>query len=92
MEYRFLYNNQDLRLGNELTPSQLRNLEDSLEREIIDKTMLILEILTKRAKTREAKLQVEVARLKFMLLRLEGLNDNLSRQVVLVSEIKAPEK
>ncbi|WP_027629633.1 GTPase HflX [Ruminiclostridium cellobioparum] len=66
--------------SNELTPSQLRNLEDSLEREIIDRTMLIIEIFAKRAKTREAKLQVEVARLKFMLPRLEGLNDNLSRQ------------
>lgn len=66
--------------SNELSPSQLRNLEDALEREIIDRTMLILEIFAKRAKTREAKLQVEVARLKYMLPRLTGLNDDLSRQ------------
>ncbi len=66
--------------SNELSPSQLRNLEDALEREIVDRTMLILEIFAKRAKTREAKLQVEVARLKYMLPRLVGLNDDLSRQ------------
>ncbi len=66
--------------NNELSPSQLRNLEDALQREIIDRTMLILEIFAKRAKTREAKLQVDLARLKYMLPRLVGLNDDLGRQ------------
>ncbi len=66
--------------NTELSPIQLRNLEEELNREILDRTMLILEIFAKRAKTREAKLQVEVARLKYMLPRLVGSNENLSRQ------------
>ncbi len=65
---------------NELSPSQLRNLEDALERDVMDRTMLILVIFAKRAKTREAKLQVEVARLQYMLPRLIGSNEDLGRQ------------
>jgi GTPase len=65
---------------NELTPSQLRNLEKSFGRKIMDRTSLILEIFAKRAKTREAKLQVEVARLQYMLPRLIGSNLSLGRQ------------
>lgn len=66
--------------NNELSPSQLRNLEKELECEVIDRTALILEIFAQRAKTREAKLQVEAARLKYMLPRLVGANENLGRQ------------
>ena len=66
--------------NNELTPSQQRNLEKELERKVIDRTYLILEIFSKRAKTREAKLQVEVARLQYLLTRLIGSNESLGRQ------------
>ncbi|HEX2945990.1 MAG TPA: GTPase HflX [Clostridia bacterium] len=65
---------------NELSPSQLRNLEKALDCSILDRTALILEIFARRAKTREAKLQVEVARLKYMLPRLVGMNGALDRQ------------
>ena len=53
-------------------PSQIRVLEDKLGIEAIDRTMLILDIFARRARTREAKLQVEVARLQYMLPRLVG--------------------
>ncbi|HBM80680.1 MAG TPA: GTPase HflX [Clostridiaceae bacterium] len=66
--------------NNELSPLQLRNLEKELECRVIDRTYLILEIFAKRAKTREAKLQVEVARLQYMLPRLIGSNESLGRQ------------
>lgn len=65
---------------DELSSSQLRNLEKALECKILDRTALILEIFAKRAKTREAKLQVEVASLKYMLPRLIGLNSAMDRQ------------
>lgn len=63
-----------------LSPSQLRNLQEELDLPIMDRTNLILDIFSNRAKSREAKLQVEVARLKYMLPRLVGLHDALSRQ------------
>jgi len=66
--------------NNELSPSQLRNLEEKLEIEVLDRTALILEIFARRAQTREAKLQVEVARLKYMLPRLIGMNEDMDRQ------------
>ncbi len=65
---------------DELSPTQIRNLEKMLDCEVIDRTMLILEIFEKRAKTRESKLQVEVARLKYMLPRLVGMHESLGRQ------------
>src|SRR5699024_6526376 len=65
---------------DELSPSQIRNLEKALKCEVLDRTMLILEIFAKRAKTRESKLQVEVARLKYMLPRLVGMHESLGRQ------------
>ena len=64
---------------DQLSPSQLRNLEKTFECNILDRTSLILEIFAQRAKTREAKLQVEVARLKYMLPRLIGSNENLGK-------------
>ena len=65
---------------NALSPIQLRNLQDALDKPVMDRTTLILEIFSSRAKTKEAKLQVEVARLQYMLPRLVGLHDALSRQ------------
>ena len=66
--------------NNELSPSQLRNLEKALKCRILDRTALILEIFAQRAQTHEAKLQVEVANLKYMLPRLIGSRENLGRQ------------
>ncbi len=66
--------------NNELSSSQLRNIETAIECEVIDRTALILSIFAERAKTREAKLQVEVARLEYLLPRLIGANENLGRQ------------
>jgi GTP-binding protein HflX len=64
---------------NELTPAQLRNLEKALERRVIDRTQLILDIFAARARTREGKLQVELAQLKYLLPRLVGFGAMLSR-------------
>lgn len=66
--------------NDELSPSQIRNLESSLEKKVIDRTILILDIFAERAKTREAQLQVEVAQLQYMLPRLVGLRESLGRQ------------
>ncbi|WP_373898990.1 GTPase HflX [Haloimpatiens sp. FM7315] len=64
---------------DELTGSQIRNVEDALGIRIIDRTTLILEIFARRARTREAKIQVELAQLKYRLPRLTGLGITLSR-------------
>jgi GTPase len=64
---------------NELTPAQLRQLEEKLERKVIDRTQLILDIFAKRARTREGKWQVELAQLKYLLPRLIGAGAALSR-------------
>jgi GTPase len=64
---------------NELSPAQLRNLEAALECKVLDRTQLILDIFASRARTREGKLQVELAQLKYLLPRLVGANDALSR-------------
>lgn len=66
--------------NDELSPSQIRNLEETLNCRVIDRTVLILDIFAERAKTREAQLQVEIARLKYMLPRLIGSGDALGRQ------------
>jgi GTP-binding protein HflX len=66
--------------NHELTPSQLRNLEKALNCRVVDRTNLILEIFEKRAKTREAKLQVEAAHLQYLLPRLIGSYESLGRQ------------
>lgn len=65
---------------NELSPSQIKNLQNALDIKILDRTALILQIFARRAKTKEAKLQVEVASLEYMLPRLVGLNSSLGRQ------------
>jgi GTP-binding protein HflX len=64
---------------NELSPAQLRNLEQALDRKVLDRTQLILDIFARRAQTREGKLQVELAQLKYLLPRLVGAHDALSR-------------
>lgn len=65
---------------NSLSPMQLRNLQDKIGIPVMDRSTLILDIFAKRARSGEAKLQVEVARLQYMLPRLVGLHAALSRQ------------
>ena len=65
---------------DELSPSQIRNLEKELNVNVIDRTLLILDIFAKRASTTEAILEVRLAKLKYMLPRLVGLNNYMSRQ------------
>jgi GTP-binding protein HflX len=64
---------------NELTPAQLRQLEEKLDRKVVDRTQLILDIFARRARTREGKWQVELAQLKYLLPRLVGAGTALSR-------------
>jgi len=66
--------------NDELSPSQIRNLEAELECKVIDRTMLILDIFARRAKSSEAQMQVELAQLQYMLPRLVGLRASLGRQ------------
>ena len=66
--------------NDELTGSQVRNLEDALDVPVVDRTLLILDIFAKRAKTKEAMLQVEVAQLKYLLPRLTSLHASFERQ------------
>lgn len=66
--------------NNELTGSQMKNLEDSIDRKIIDRTGLILDIFARRAKTKEGKLQVELAQLEYRLPRLTGFRNYLSKE------------
>lgn len=64
---------------DELSPGQQRNLEDRVGRKILDRTQLILDIFARRARTREGKLQVELAQLSYLLPRLAGKGITLSR-------------
>ena len=64
---------------DELSPAQLRNLEDALGTKVMDRTMVILDIFASRATTSEGKIQVEVAQLKYRSTRLTGLGTTLSR-------------
>lgn len=63
----------------ELTATQIRNIEDVLDIETIDRTMLILDIFAQRATTKEGKLQVDIAKYKYLLPRLAGMGKDLSR-------------
>lgn len=65
--------------NDELSGAQMRNLTDALEIEVVDRTAVILDIFAKRAKTKEGKLQVELAQLKYRLPRLIGFGKSLSR-------------
>ena len=64
---------------DELSPAQLRNLEDALDTKVMDRTMVILDIFASRAHTREGKIQVELAQLRYRASRLAGLGRSLSR-------------
>ena len=64
---------------DELSGSQVRNLEAAVGAKVIDRTTLILEIFARRAKSREAKIQVELAQLKYRMSRLQGLGTIMSR-------------
>ena len=64
---------------DELSPAQMRNLEEALETKVMDRTMVILDICAKRAMSSEGKIQVELAQLKYRLTRLAGLGASLSR-------------
>ena len=64
---------------DELTPVQTRNLQKELQAKVVDRTGLILDIFAQRARTKEAKLQVEKAQLEYLLPRLSGQGDELSR-------------
>jgi len=66
-------------VDNDLTPGQARNLEKACGRRVVDRTELILDIFAKRARTHEGQLQVELAQLQYMLPRLAGSSDALSR-------------
>lgn len=65
---------------DELTPTQLRNLEKEFERKVLDRTNLILDVFAQRAKTAYAKTQVELAQYQFLLPRLAGMWTHLERQ------------
>ena len=64
---------------HDLTPTQLRNLEKSLDLKVIDRTQIILDIFARRARSREGQLQVELAQLNYLLPRLSGHGTVLSR-------------
>jgi len=64
---------------DELSPAQLKNLEDALQTKVMDRTMVILDIFAGRARTREGKIQVELAQLKYRAVRLVGMRNSLSR-------------
>ena len=64
---------------DELSPAQLRNLEQALDTKVMDRTMVILDIFASRANTSEGKIQVELAQLKYRAARLVGLRSSLSR-------------
>lgn len=66
--------------NDELSPSQIRNLHTDLKCKVIDRTVLILDILAKRAKSKEAQLQVEIAKLQYILPRVTGLEESLAGQ------------
>ena len=64
---------------HDLTPTQLRNLEDALPCRVVDRTQLILDIFARHARTREGQLQVELAQLEYMLPRLAGRGSSMSQ-------------
>jgi GTP-binding protein HflX len=64
---------------DELSPAQLANLQDMLDTKVMDRTLIILDIFAQRASTREGKIQVELAQLRYRASRLTGLGHSLSR-------------
>lgn len=83
LEIKEIADNHDIEtivFNHELTGSQMKNLEDIIEKKIVDRTGLILDIFATRAKTRESKLQVKLAQLEYRLPRLVGFRNYLSRE------------
>nr|WP_256961570.1 GTPase HflX [Thermoanaerobacterium thermosaccharolyticum] len=81
-ELKQFVDNMDIDLviiNDELSGSQIKNIEDIVNQKVIDRTSLILDIFAKRAKSAEGMLQVELAQLKYRLPRLQGLGNDLSR-------------
>jgi GTP-binding protein HflX len=74
-----MYDADGVICDDELTPSQIRNLSDLMDAKVIDRTMLILDIFAAHARTREGKLQVEAAQLRYRYSRLRGMGEALSR-------------
>ena len=74
-----IHNASGIICDDELSPSQLKNLEDELGTKVIDRTILILDIFAQRATTSEGKIQVELAQLKYRMTRLSGKGTDLSR-------------
>ncbi|MCI8530791.1 MAG: GTPase HflX [Lachnospiraceae bacterium] len=79
-EYAAQCEAEEVVFDNSLSPSQVRNLGRELALPVLDRTNLILDIFAIRARTKEAKLQVETAKLQYILPRLVGMRENLSRQ------------
>jgi len=67
-------------IDDELSPSQQRNIEEAIKKKVLDRSMLILDIFANRARTVQAKTQVELANLQYMLPRLKGMWTHLERQ------------
>ncbi|MBE0069408.1 GTPase HflX [Thermoanaerobacterium thermosaccharolyticum] len=81
-ELKQFVDNMDIDLviiNDELSGSQIKNIEEAIDRKVIDRTSLILDIFAKRAKSAEGMLQVELAQLRYRLPRLQGLGNDLSR-------------
>ncbi|AEF17480.1 MULTISPECIES: GTPase HflX [Thermoanaerobacterium] len=82
MELKEFIGNNDVSMiivNDELTGIQIKNIEDVVNKKVIDRTGLILDIFAKRAKSAEGMLQVELAQLKYRLPRLQGIGNDLSR-------------
>ncbi len=82
-ELRVLAESRDAELvifDDDLSPAQVKNLEKALQRKVIDRSELILDIFARRARTRESRLQVELAQLEYTLPRLTGMWKHLERQ------------
>ncbi len=82
-ELKLTIENNDISIvvfDDELSSTQLRNIEEVLDIKVIDRSMLILDIFRKRAKSNDSILEVKLAQLKYLLPRLSGMNKDLSRQ------------
>ena len=73
---------------DELSPAQLRNLEEALDTKVMDRTMVILDIFASRAATREGKIQVELAQLRYRAVRLTGMGRRIGQLKEELAEVK----
>ena len=78
-DYIYMYDATGIICDDELSPAQMKNLEDELDTKVMDRTMVILDIFAARASTAEGKIQVELAQLKYQMTRLLGKGSALSR-------------